>query len=318
MANLGLNDVLVRSENKTLLPIFNRLRQRNDILSHLQWKEASHKTYHRFLYRSAEPSGSFVALGEGITGSRSEVGVIIEPMGLLKDLSEIPEDIVRVSQNPMQFRFDEDVAFLDGLAKKLVASIFYGSQASDPNSFNGLATRFNEVSKFNVISAGGSGTQSCWIISHSADDGVAVIYPAGSHSAGIKMTDRGSQYVDQSASNNARVFSVFTEFEFAMGLAVMDHRAALRYCNILATGGSAANLWDTNEFIDALKEAWDISTTRAYITRDLWGQVQKAALTASGNAISYPEDSLGRQTMAIFGVPHHLVEQLGTESAVGA
>ena len=83
MANLGLNDVLVRSENKTLLPIFNRLRQRNDIMSHLQWKEASHKTYHRFLHRSSEPSGSFVALGEGISGSRSEVGVVIEPMGVL-------------------------------------------------------------------------------------------------------------------------------------------------------------------------------------------------------------------------------------------
>ncbi len=79
MANLGLSDVLVRSENKTLLPIFNRLRQRNDIMSHLQWKEASHKTYHRFLHRSSEPSGSFVALGEGISGSRPEVGVVIEP-----------------------------------------------------------------------------------------------------------------------------------------------------------------------------------------------------------------------------------------------
>ncbi len=312
MANLGLNDVLVRSENKTLLPIFNRLRQRNDIMSHLQWKEASHKTYHRFLHRSSEPSGSFVALGEGISGSRSEVGVVIEPMGVLKDLSEIPEDIVRVSQNPQQFRFDEDVAFLDGLAKKLVASIFYGSQASDPNAFNGLSTRYNLDSKFNVKDSGGSGTMSAWIIQHSADDGVAVIYPAGSHSAGITMRDRGMQYVDQSASNNARVFSVFTEFEFAMGLAVMDHRAALRYANI----DTSSNTFTLTEFIDLCKEAWDLSTTRAYVNRTVWGQVQAAALAQSGNSITYPEDSLGRQATAIFGMPFHMVEQLGSEAHV--
>ena len=314
MANLGLSDVLVRSENKTLLPIFNRLRQRNDIMSHLQWKEASHKTYHRFLHRSSEPSGSFVALGEGISGSRSEVGVVIEPMGVLKDLSEIPEDIVRVSQNPMQFRFDEDVALLDGLAKKLVASIFYGSQASDANAFNGLSTRYNALSKFNVVGAGGSGGSdtSAWIISNSADDGVAVIYPAGSGSAGITMRDRGMQYVDQSASNNARVFSVFTEFEFAMGLAVADHRAALRYCNIEPT----TNIFDITEFIDLCKEAWDLSTTRAYVNRLVWGQVQKAALAQSGNSITYPEDSLGRQATAIFGMPFHMVEQLGSEATV--
>ena len=312
MANLGLNDVLVRSENKTLLPIFNRLRQRNDIMSHLQWKEASHKTYHRFLHRSSAPSGSFVALGEGISGSRSEVGVVIEPMGVLKDLSEIPEDIVRVSQNPQQFRFDEDVAFLDGLAKKLVASIFYGSQASDPNAFNGLSTRYNLDSKFNVKDSGGSGTMSAWIIQHSADDGVAVIYPAGSHSAGITMRDRGMQYVDQSASNNARVFSVFTEFEFAMGLAVMDHRAALRYANI----DTSSNTFTLTEFIDLCKEAWDLSTTRAYVNRTVWGQVQAAALAQSGNSITYPEDSLGRQATAIFGMPFHMVEQLGSEAHV--
>ena len=312
MANLGLSDVLVRSENKTLLPIFNRLRQRNDIMSHLQWKEASHKTYHRFLHRSSEPSGSFVALGEGISGSRSEVGVVIEPMGVLNDLSEIPEDIVRVSQNPQQFRFDEDVAFLDGLAKKLVASIFYGSQASDPNAFNGLSTRYNLDSKFNVKDSGGSGTMSAWIIQHSADDGVAVIYPAGSHSAGITMRDRGMQYVDQSASNNARVFSVFTEFEFAMGLAVMDHRAALRYANI----DTSSNTFTLTEFIDLCKEAWDLSTTRAYVNRTVWGQVQAAALAQSGNSITYPEDSLGRQATAIFGMPFHMVEQLGSESTV--
>ena len=312
MANLGLSDVLVRSENKTLLPIFNRLRQRNDIMSHLQWKEASHKTYHRFLHRSSEPSGSFVALGEGISGSRSEVGVVIEPMGVLKDLSEIPEDIVRVSQNPQQFRFDEDVAFLDGLAKKLVASIFYGSQASDPNAFNGLSTRYNLDSKFNVKDSGGSGTMSAWIIQHSADDGVAVIYPAGSHSAGITMRDRGMQYVDQSASNNARVFSVFTEFEFAMGLAVMDHRAALRYANI----DTSSNTFTLTEFIDLCKEAWDLSTTRAYVNRTVWGQVQAAALAQSGNSITYPEDSLGRQATAIFGMPFHMVEQLGSEAHV--
>ena len=312
MANLGLNDVLVRSENKTLLPIFNRLRQRNDIMSHLQWKEASHKTYHRFLHRSSEPSGSFVALGEGISGSRSEVGVVIEPMGVLKDLSEIPEDIVRESQNPQQFRFDEDVAFLDGLAKKLVASIFYGSQASDPNAFNGLSTRYNLDSKFNVKDSGGSGTMSAWIIQHSADDGVAVIYPAGSHSAGITMRDRGMQYVDQSASNNARVFSVFTEFEFAMGLAVMDHRAALRYANI----DTSSNTFTLTEFIDLCKEAWDLSTTRAYVNRTVWGQVQAAALAQSGNSITYPEDSLGRQATAIFGMPFHMVEQLGSEAHV--
>ena len=312
MANLGLSDVLVRSENKTLLPIFNRLRQRNDIMSHLQWKEASHKTYHRFLHRSSEPSGSFVALGEGISGSRSEVGVVIEPMGVLKELSEIPEDIVRVSQNPQQFRFDEDVAFLDGLAKKLVASIFYGSQASDPNAFNGLSTRYNLDSKFNVKDSGGSGTMSAWIIQHSADDGVAVIYPAGSHSAGITMRDRGMQYVDQSASNNARVFSVFTEFEFAMGLAVMDHRAALRYANI----DTSSNTFTLTEFIDLCKEAWDLSTTRAYVNRTVWGQVQAAALAQSGNSITYPEDSLGRQATAIFGMPFHMVEQLGSEAHV--
>ena len=312
MANLGLSDVLVRSENKTLLPIFNRLRQRNDIMSHLQWKEASHKTYHRFLHRSSEPSGSFVALGEGSSGRRSEVGVVIEPMGVLKDLSEIPEDIVRVSQNPQQFRFDEDVAFLDGLAKKLVASIFYGSQATDANAFNGLSTRYNALSKFNVYNSGGSGTQSAWIINNNADDGVAVIYPAGSHSAGITMRDRGMQYVDQSASNNARVFSVFTEFEFAMGIAVMDHRAALRYANI----DNSSNVFTLTEFIELCQEAWDLNTTRAYVNRTVWGQVQKAAIATSGNSITYPEDSLGRQATAIFGMPFHMVEQLGSEATV--
>ena len=316
METLTLDQVLIRHENKRLLPIFNRLRQVNELIPHLQWCPATHKTYDKFLPRLTEPKGSWQAIAEGYERERSSVGMILEPIGKLGTMSEIPDDLLRVSADPGMLRYGEDSAFMSGLTKTMTASVFYASQAHNPKSFDGMSVRYNALSKFNVEGggAGGTSTQSIWVVTHSVEDGLCVIYPSQSTSAGITMMEEGSHWVDQSTTDNRRLKVHLTTFGFQMGLRVMDHRSVLRYAN-LATGGSS-NQFTLTKWIDLIKESWDRSRTVSYITRDMWAQVQKAAMNTANAHISYPKDTLGREVMAIFGIPTHMVEQLGSETAI--
>ena len=311
---LGWAEILSRTdEGRKFLPIVNRLRQVNEIIPHLRWMAASNTGYHKLLVRTDEPRGYWRSRGDGFKPEHSESGFEIEPIGLLGTMSEIKDEYLRESKNAMMVRYQEDLAFMDGLSKTFTAALFYASQGFDSRSFDGLATRMHShTDQFNVKSGGASGTtQSIWILEHGGD-GLFCIFPAGVASAGIAMTPRPPQYVDYSASDNSRVWTHFTEFEFSLGMCVKHHRATLRFSNLASRGSS--NQFSLTSFIDLIKESWNRGRQRAYITRDMWAQLQLAALTQTGVQVRYPGDTLGSEVFSIFQMPFSMVEQLGAET----
>lgn len=327
---LEWQDILNRMDDgRRFLPIVNRIRQQNEIVPHLRWMAANKKGYHTFLTRVNEPAGYWHARGAGLRSEHSETGIEVEPIGLLRGFSEIKDDYLRESAEPMTVKFQEDVAYMDGLSKTFTASLFYASLANDPRSFDGLSPRLGETSRFNVVSGGltSGSTQSIWLIEH-GDDGLYMVYNPDTTTAGITMRARPPQFVDH-ASDGGRVWTHFTEFEFGMGMCIKHHRHVFRYANLNATKGAvdlqtagntygSGNTFSLSTFIDMLAERWTKRGGRAYITRPMWAQLNKAALKTPGVELRYVEDTMGREVPSIFGVMFYMVEQLGNETAVPA
>jgi len=331
---LEWQDILNRmDEGRKFLPIVNRIRQVNEIVPHLRWMPANKKGYHTFLTRVQEPSGYWHARGAGLKSEHSETGIEVEGHGLLRGFSEIKDDYLRESAEPMTVKFQEDVAYMDGLSKTFTASIFYASLANDARSLNGLATRLNSLSQFNVEGGGVSGAnkaQSIWLIEHGGD-GLFMIYNPDTTTAGITMRSRPPQFVDH-ASDGGRVWTHFTEFEFGFGMCIKYHRHVFRYANLNPGKGSVnlhgpqtnagayggGNTFSLSTFIDLLAERWTKRGGRAYITRPMWAQLNKAAMRTPGVELKYVEDTMGREVPSIFGTNFYTVEQIGNETVVPA
>lgn len=328
---LGWAEILSRMDDgRQFMPIVNRLRQLLSFTDHMRLMAASNTAYHKFLIRTDEPRGYWRTRGTGFRPEHSESGMETEPIGLMGTMSEVKDEYLRESKNPGQVRFQEDMAFMDGLAKSMEAAMFYASQSNDSQSFDGLAVRLNSLSQFGVKGAGlnsGKG-ESIYLVEHGGD-GLFVVFPAGVSTAGISMTPRPPQYVDYSATDNSRVWTHFTEFEFSLGMCVKHHRSVLRYANLMS-GIAGANTWSLQQFLELIKETWNPGGRgmRAYITRNMWAQLQWAATRMGLRTDSYDAaDDPRRVNMngpslspspvsSMYGINFHISEQLGNETLV--
>lgn len=219
--------------NDVTSDIIEILNETNPILMDMPFYECNQGTKHLTTIRSGLPSGTWRRLYQGVQPQKGTVTQVEDTTGMLEAWSEIDAKLVDISGNPGRFRMNEANAFLEGMNRDMATALFYGNTDSDPEQFDGLAPRFNDLNADNgsqIVDAGGSSSDntSIWFVVWS-ERTVHGIYPKGSK-AGLSREDKGKTTKEKS---DGSLFDVFREkFTWDCGLSVRDWRYVARIANI--------------------------------------------------------------------------------------
>tara|TARA_Y100000310_G_C20658434_1_gene803288 strand:+ start:434 stop:1420 length:987 start_codon:yes stop_codon:yes gene_type:complete len=239
VSNLTLMELAKRHVNAVLQDIAEVLAYTNEIFMDMAWLPANGLTSHIFTQRAAEPAGAWRAVNEGIAASASQTQQVVEGIGLLEARSEIDEYLVGLADNPNKFRYEEDIAFVEGLGKTMLTAFFYGILASAPKALNGLATRYaSHTNDSNVRSAGGSNSVSSAYLIQWGPKYCHMIYPKNIRTTGsapqsdaniVSMNNLGKQLVSDGTNN---FVALVTQFVMNAGIAIHDNRCVQRLSNL--------------------------------------------------------------------------------------
>lgn len=227
------------------------LAQDNEILLDAPWIEANDVFGHKITRRTALPTGSWRKLNAGVAAETSKTQEVYETIGMLESYAEVDKDLADGAPNPKQFRNQEAQAFLEGLSQTLASTIFYGNTATDPEKFDGLATRMPALAATsNVIGCGGTGSgtdlTSIYIVNWGPNKAF-MIYPRGSKTFGVNHKDLG----EDTKVASSTMWQVYRDhFQVKTGLCIKDDRSIGRVANIEISGTS--NIFDEDNLIKIL------------------------------------------------------------------
>lgn len=253
-------------------PVAELLDQANEIYMDIGWQPGNLPTGHQWSQRTALPTASLRDYNEGVLPSKSAVAQSTAGMSIIEAWSEVDEAEANLNGNKAGFRAQEDAAFVESLDQKFVNLLIYGSTASDPKAFNGLAT-LNPGLGQQCISAGGttaSAQTSIYVCEWGSD--LFGIYPKGS-SAGLQHIDHGRQIIQ--FSDNTRMAALVSQFIWTCGLVRRDPRATARIANIEVSHLTG---------LTGAQELTDYSTNILYRLSDVLYRLQRRA---SGKRVIY-------------------------------
>jgi hypothetical protein len=235
-----LVDIVSRSDpDGTFANIAEVLNQSTVVVQDCPWMEANGRTFHRSTLRTSLPDTYFRRYNEGVLPSKSTTGQVDEMLAMLESWSEIDNDLLKLNNNSATWRMSEERPFKVSMGIKAAQTLIYGNHSTDPKSFTGLSTRYNDVNLGEsgsglkdgaVVDGGGTGgdNTSIWLIGWGSDT-VHGVYPQGSV-GGLQVKDAG---LDVKTDANGGLYWVArTHFKWDMGLAVRDWRAVVRIANL--------------------------------------------------------------------------------------
>jgi len=151
----------------------------------------------------------------------------------LEAYAEVDKALADLNGNASAFRLSEDRAHIEGMSQELASTLFYGSEATEPEAFTGFGPRFNDQAAENgsniLTSAStpdGNDNTSMWLVVWGANT-VHGIYPKGSM-AGLQMEDKGQVTVENIDGANGRAEMYRTHYRWDCGLTVRDWRYIVR------------------------------------------------------------------------------------------
>ena len=319
--NLTLLDLAKRTDpDGTISSIAEVLKEQNEILDDVSFVQGNLDTGHLATVRTGIPTATWSKLGERITPKKSTTAQITFNTGLLKEVAEVPKDILDISANPEQVLFTEEMAFLQGINQELSSTFFFGNEDTAPAEFTGLANYYNDTtaeSGDNIIDAGGTGSDnaSIYLIGW-APTTIHGIVPKNVP-AGIQRDPIG--FVDSENSDGiVRVHR--THLQLHAGLVVADWRYGVRIANIdrsnlKADASSGADLPEL--MFQAMEQIWSLEgvTPVFYMDRSIRTKVrQQLAAKVASSTLTF-EDVGGRRTAMFQEVPIRRVDSLSADEA---
>lgn len=265
---------------------------------------------------------------EGVAPTAVHTTPYTEGIAMIEDYSEVDQVLCDAQNNSKTWRQERDAMKLEAMTQKAEDLIVYGSIATDPNAFPGLATRFNSLTSrpnadttwpYNVLNAGGGGgdTASIYLVQWGQGK-VFGIYPKNLP-AGIKVEDKGQHTLVTNSLASPKYHEVYrTHMGLYFGLNVEDERCVQRLCNIETTGTD--NIFDPADLITLINRLpGGGADARMYVSRAIKTQMEQAAMeknnafyTAGGDG-----DVFGRPIVKFRGIPVMMSEMLDeTESEV--
>lgn len=209
------------------------LNTSNDVVEDILWTECNDGSNHKTTTRSGLPTGTWRLLNYGVQPEKSTTVQIKDSCGMLETYSKVDAQLVALAKDKAAFRMSEDKAFIEGMTQNFISTLFYGSTATNPERFMGLAPRYSSLSAENgenIINAAGAGAAktSIWLVNW-APDGLHGIYPSGSV-AGLNVKDCGE---DTLSDGNGGEYQGFrTHYKWDCGLVLRDWTKVVRIANI--------------------------------------------------------------------------------------
>ena len=229
--------------------VANLLQEYNDILDDIPWTEGNLPTGHQLTQLTSKPTPTFRLLNGGVVPSKSTTGQVVETCAILENRNQTDINVARLNGNTVAFRASQDRPMIEAFSDTLADTLIYGDVSTDPEKFNGLATRYfaltGETTSSQMINAGGSGSDntSIWLVGWGKGK-VEGIYPKG-QIAGLQYEDLGIQDVVTDTSTGAKMRAYESWMQWQVGLAVSDYRYVVRICNIdvsaLLTAGDGSD-----------------------------------------------------------------------------
>lgn len=230
--------------------VIDMLSQTNDVVANMLWTEGNLPTGHKITQRTSIPSGTWRQLNTGVLPTKGTTAQITETCGLLEGVSEMDKKLANIGGNSAAVRMSEDGAFAEGLTQQFASTLFYGDEAVNAASFNGLSKRYGSTNQTygaqarNVIDMGGTANanSSIWITSW-GQNCLHGIFPKGS-AGGLQHQDMGEQV--KYFSDGSSMLVLQSRWTWDCGIALADWRYCVRLANIdsasVGTGATSADL----------------------------------------------------------------------------
>ena len=258
MATLEMNKVytllelMLRGQNarsNVPLQLVEPLVVHNEIFLDATHIECNDGTGYIGAQRTTLPTPSARRYNRGTSPTMSQTRPFTESTVAYEDRSEVDIKILeRAGANAGAARSQEDTAHVLGFGNHFGEMAIYGAEAN-PEEFQGLAPRLNDLSFGNVWGSGGTGSDlsSIYIVAW-GPQAATFVYPQGSP-PGLTMRDLGEESVLD--GDNKPYRAMVSLFNQDIGFAVhnFEHDIA-RVCNIETTGSS--NIFDEDILIQAL------------------------------------------------------------------
>jgi hypothetical protein len=316
-AQLTLVELAKRTNNKQTLDIAMTLAKLAPVIGDATFVEANRKDTHVHTRDEAIPSGTWRDVNEGVSPSAGQTSQVTEPIGYLEDRSEIDELLVKLAPNPRQFRYNEDLLHLEGIAQTIETAFWYGDRGTYPKRIDGIATRYNGLSLTpdNVYTAGSATNCTSAYIVKWGPNSVFLIYPQNSKTLGIEKNDKGLELITTTAP--ARLYKWVTQFVFNLGMAVRDDRCIQRLANINGASGAAANVVDEDKLIEMyFNIPGGHEGCVMYVNKIVASQLAIKAKNKP-NVFWPTTDAFGRPVTMFWDIPIHVSEMItSAETAV--
>ena len=324
--NPNLLDIARRTDpDGKIATIVELMSQQNPILQDMVVQECNNGSIHRTTIRTGFPAGTWRKLYQGVQPEKSTTRQINDACGMLETYSQADKALVEMAPDKARFLLTESQAFIEGLNQTMASTTFYGDSSVNPERFTGLAPRYNsygtnpEKSSFNVINAGGTGSDntSIWLV-YWGSQTVHGLYPKGSK-AGLSHEDLGE--VTQVNSDGSMYQVYRNHYKWDLGLSVRDWRYVARIANIdlnALEGSSAPDLITL-----MIKAAHKIPSTSMgrpaiYCNKDIATYLDLQAMKKENMMLTYSEVD-GKPMTSFRGIPIRVCDAiLNTEAAVSA
>ena len=199
------------------------------------------------------PTPQIINVGEGHVSSTVRWDTFKDNISIFVDRADIPKHVLDLQPDKAAYRGKVEDRHMEGFGQGVTNHMFYGTSVATPEKFDGLDVRYSVPDNTDptnpsstsadafVFDMGGTGsdTMSMWLIQHGIDK-IKGITPINDPMMGIEKIDSGLVYqptlttyreADNSTARAERQVHR-TEFEWKIGLSVVDMRAVARIRNI--------------------------------------------------------------------------------------
>jgi hypothetical protein len=243
--------------NDKIAKIIEVLNKSNEIIQDALFVEGNLPTGHKTTVRAGLPTATWRKLNYGVQPTKSVTTQVTDTCGMLENYSQVDKALVDLANNKADFRFSEDLAFIEGMNQQFADTLIYGDTSVNPERFVGIAPRYSSLSAAsgaNIVSGGGSSALTsiylvCW-----GPNTVHCIYPKGSQ-AGLLTEDKGQQTLIDAAGGLYEGYR--THYKWDVGFTVRDWRYIVRIANI-DSSALTKNAASGADLIDLIAQAIEL------------------------------------------------------------
>lgn len=304
---------LSRLSNKVPASVIHTIINAQPLLDQMCFTMSNDGANNRSSVITDYPEGQFRRFNQGTKPEKAGGITQVDPTCMLNTWSKIDAKELKLNGGSAEWRYNQEKPFQRGIAHKVARTIFCGSLKADPDSINGLRTRYGKTGagyEDVVINAGGEASASkgltdIFIVNWDRTL-VHAIYPEGGV-GGLQMTDRGEQdaYDDQ----GRRYRAVITDYDWDLGLAVEDRRQVVRIANI-DVASLTADASGSLDLVDMLIDAVEMfpeslgAGAAMYMTAPLRAMLRKQIRHCKNVNLDW-ETVAGRKVVSWDGIPVH-------------